>query len=275
MPRYRLRDAAVLVGAVVIGAAAGFNGGWWAAVPPKANVDTANKLTASNVDTRPAPAAPPPVRQAMPDTGWATDPRTVRVIRPAEQTNETSANGQEKATRVPPQPLDDVRVPVSPPPTETTRMAPAPAEQAETASVAPVSSPPKPATVLTTEVKAQASVNDAELPRTTVRSESRRSDAKKKSQKAASQQKPTVQKAKRKDQRPQEVESDETETAERESREMVYERSESRRGYTRIPASDAYARGRVKNERERDRSPREPEYEDRREGFGLFDMFVR
>ena len=37
MPSYRLRDAAVLVGAVIVGAAAGFNGGWLAAVPPRSS----------------------------------------------------------------------------------------------------------------------------------------------------------------------------------------------------------------------------------------------
>jgi hypothetical protein len=53
MPAYRLRDVAVLVGAVVVGAAAGFNGGWLAAVPPKViTVDTPNKLATGNADIR-------------------------------------------------------------------------------------------------------------------------------------------------------------------------------------------------------------------------------
>jgi hypothetical protein len=302
MPRYRLRDAAVLVGAVVVGAAAGFNGGWLAAVPPKVvSVDTPNRLAASNVDSRPALVASSPERQGGPDISAATDPRNIRVIRPVEQTNEISASGQETVARAPAQPLEDVRVPASPPPTENIGIAPAPPQ------------PEPPAAAVTTEGQAQAAVADPEPPRTTGRSENRRPDAKKKSQKAVAQKpkrkepraqdvdsdetervdserpgavpersevrqkavvqpKTVVQKAKRKEPRQQEVDADETES---ESREVVYERAPARREYDR-PTSRENVRGRVTVERERDRpQQREADHEEPRQGFGLFNLFDR
>ena len=113
MPAYRLRDVAVLVGAVVVGAAAGFNGGWLAAVPPKViTADTPNKLATGTADTRTPATAPAPAPQAIPpiqataapvtpappaapaEATPQPDTRNVRVIRPVEQANEISATAR-------------------------------------------------------------------------------------------------------------------------------------------------------------------------------------
>src|SRR5215212_10447306 len=114
MASYRLRDAAVVIGAVIVGAAAGFNGGWFAAVPPKVvTVDAPNKLATGTADTRTPATAPAPAPQAIPpiqataapvtpappaapaEATPQPDTRNVRVIRPVEQGNEISATARQ------------------------------------------------------------------------------------------------------------------------------------------------------------------------------------
>src|SRR3954452_1279487 len=202
MPAYRLRDVAVLIGAVVVGAAAGFNGGWLAAVPPKVvTVDTPNKLATGNTDIRTAPTVSAPESQGAPPiaTTEATanpvppsataestpqfDTRNVRVIRPVEQANEISASAQQS---VAPSPTQAVSAPAAPalPPAENK------AAPAVGASPQPTPVPPTPA--VKTEAPTQAASSESEAPRTTGQSASRKSDvnkseSKKKSQTASDQ----------------------------------------------------------------------------------------
>jgi hypothetical protein len=308
MPSYRLRDAAVLVGAVVVGAAAGFNGGWLAAVPPKAEVETVNKLATSSVGNG-ATAPTNFERQAIPEPNAATEPRQVRVVGPVPVQPNTEINNSkhQTITRVPAQPLDDVAVPASSPPKATPASTPAvvaptvTAQQADAPAVA-VSAP---AASMSAEVQGHVAITDPE-PRTTGQSEGRRKDTRKNTQKAVTA------KVKRKDPKLQELDAGETrdqrtgpdrseprqksaQKAKRKEpdlrevdvedaegdREPVSERSGGRREFRRLPAAEDYARGRMIVEGDRDRRiviERQParaaEYEERR-GFGLFDLFER
>jgi len=298
MASYRLRDAAVVIGAVIVGAAAGFNGGWLAAVPPKVvTVDTPNKLATSAppenrttpIQSYPEPQAPPaPAPSAVPDT------RNVRVVRPVEQANEISASAQQavapSSAQTVPAPNQTVAVPAAPQP----------------AAVTPAAK---------TEVPAQAAVTQSDVPLTTGQAESRKSDVKnksdvkKKSQTASDQktkrkeikrqdtdpaetaaaetdrreirpdtkksQKAVVQKPKRKELRREEVDSDESEVVESERRPSTTGRSfrkEEREEYERVPVRER-ARGTITVERERERPPREVVYEEPRERSGPFDFF--
>jgi hypothetical protein len=241
MPAYRLRDVAVIIGAVVVGAAAGFNGGWLAAVPPKiVTVDTPNKLATGNADIRTPLTTPAPEPQATPaiqateapaaaEATPQPDVRNVRVTRPVEQANEISTSAQQAvapsaAQAVPAQPPAEnkaVRViPNSPPPTPV-----------------PQSPAAKP------EAPAQAASTESDVPRTTGQGERRKSDANSKSEdknksdvksKSDSKSKPDAdkpdakkrsqtasdQKARRKDAKRQDADSAETATAETGSREV-------------------------------------------------------
>jgi len=314
MPAYRLRDVAVLVGAVVVGAAAGFNGGWLAAVPPKViTADTPNKLATGNADIRTPPTAPAPAPQSAPaiqataapvtpappaapaEATPQPDTRNVRVIRPVEQANEISATARQAVSPAPPQAV----------------LAP-PAER--------------------------AAASEADVPRTTGQGEGRKSDAKsksedkdkregksksdsknksdadkpevkKKSQTASDQRtrrkdkrqdsepteaasaeidsrevrtdaknnkKTVVQKAKRKELRQEVVDSDESEVAEGERRPVTTGRSFRREEREEYERVPAdRSRGRVVIERERERAPREVVVEEPRQGSGLFDFFGR
>jgi hypothetical protein len=308
MPSYRLRDAAVLVGAVVVGAAAGFNGGWLAAVPPKAEVETANKLATSGVGNG-ATAPANSERQVPPEKNAATETRQVRVVGPVpvQQTTETNNSNQQTIARVPAQPLDDVVVPASPPPKADPASSPAvaapavPTQQADAPAVA-ISAP---ATV-SAEVQGHVAVTNPE-PRTTGQSEGRRKDTRKSTQKAVTA------KVKRKDPKLQEVDAgessrrhtgpDRSEPRQKPAqkvkrkepdirevdvedagadREPVSERSWGGREFRRSPAAEDYARGRMMVEGNRDRRiaiERQParaaEDEEPRRGFGLFDLFER
>jgi hypothetical protein len=244
MPAYRLRDVAVLIGAVVVGAAAGFNGGWFAAVPPKVvTVETPNKLATGNADVRTPPTAPAPEAQvtpaiqptaapAAPATTAATaestpqsDPRNIRVIRPVEQANEISATARQA---------------VAPSPAQA-EPAPVPAEN-KAVRVVPTSpqSTPTPARqtpAVKQEAPAQAAITEPDVPRTTGQGEGRKSDAKNKSDvksKSDSKNKSDVdkpdvknksqtasdQKVKRKDIKRQDSDSIDAATAETDSREV-------------------------------------------------------
>jgi len=297
MPSYRLRDAAVLVGAVVVGAAAGFNGGWLAAVPPKAEVETANKLATSTGNGATAPTASE--RQAP----AATEARPVRVVGPVQQTS--GVTNQQTVAPVPAQPLDDVTVPASPP---------AQSNAATTPAVTSPAPPPQqaqavtPAAGISAEPRGQVAIVDTE-PRTTGQSAGTPSVTKKNTQKVTA-------KVKRKDQKLRELDSDETtgqrvgadrssqksaqkaKGKEQEIREVevdeaeadsepvaergrVIVRSDRQREYRRVPAGD-YARGRVIVQGDRyghvviERQPaRETSYEEPRRGFGLFELFER
>jgi hypothetical protein len=305
MSSYRLRDAAVLVGAVVVGAAAGFNGGWLAAVPPKAPVETTNKLATSDVGSRVTTKSPRSEPQIQSNDA-ATDRHEVRAVQPSGQAGETRAEAQPKTPLVPSQPLDDVRVPASPSPIAPT-------------AAAPVPRPPQaPSAAAASDVHPQMATSDQDEPRTTGQSERGRPEAKKKIQKAA------VKKLKRKEPKVQEANADQRADSKRtesdaeraapersdvrqkvvnrslkrrdyESREIVSdddddtdwdavaERSEVRREYRRRPA-EGYVRGRAIEQREpeergvvveRERPPRVIQYEEPQRGFGLFDLFER
>ena len=296
MPSYRLRDAAVLVGAVVVGAAAGFNGGWLAAVPPKAEVETTNKLATSSVGN--GATAP-----AISEINAATEPRQVRVVGPIPANSK-----QQTIARVPAQPLDDVAVPASPPPNANPGSSPAvavptvPAQQADAPAIA-VSAP---ATAIGPEVQGHIAITDPDL-RTTGQSGGGRKDTRKNTQKAltakvkrkdpklqevdagetsgqrtgADRSEPrqkSAQKAKRKEPDIREVDVEEAEA----DREPVSERSGAWREFRRPPGAEGYARGRMIVEGDRDRRiviERQParaaEYEEPRRGFGLFDLFER
>lgn len=303
MPSYRLRDAAVLVGAVVVGAAVGFNGGWLAAVPPKADVETANKLATSSVGTA-ATAPATSERQVPSETNAAPAPRQVRVVGPApvQPTTEINNSQQQTIARVPAQPLDDVVVPASSPPKGNPASSPAIAAPAAPAVPAPAA----PAAAISAEVQGHVAITDPE-PRTTGQSEGGRKDMRKNTQKAVTarvkrkkpklqevdagettgqrtgadrsepRQKP-AQKAKRKEPDIREVDVEDVEA----DREPVSERSEARKEFRRSPAAEHYARDRMIVEGDRDRrfvierQPARPaEYEEPRRGFGLFDLFER
>jgi hypothetical protein len=252
MPSYRLRDAAVLVGAVVIGAAAGFNAGWFAAVPPKVvNVETTNKL-ANSVPAAQVPPAPVQVPQAPAVTEAQITPE-VRAVRPVDRTNENGASTQETVVQET-VPQETVAVAPAQPANQTTDV---PASQTRT---------------VRTEAPAPAATNDSEPPRTTGRAERRKpepkNETKKKSQKAVAA------KLKQKQPKQQEVDADDDEAAD--SREVVYERVPARREYDRAAPPRENVRGRVTVERERERpQEREVEREEPRRGFGLFDLFDR
>jgi len=299
MPSYRLRDAAVLVGAVLVGAAAGFNGGWLVAVPPKAEVETANKLATSSVGNG-ATAPAGSERQAP----AATEARQVRVVGPVQQTSGVT-NQQQTVAPVPAQPLDDVTVATAPP---------SQGKAATTSAVTSPATPPQqaqaatPAAGINAEARGQVAIADSE-PHTTGQAVSPRSEMKKNTRKLTakvrrkdqklhevdsdetigqrtgvdrSSQK-SAQKAKRKEQEVREVEFDEAE-ADREpvaERGRVQVRSEGQREYRRVPAGD-YGRGRVIVQGDRyghvviERQPaRETSYEEPRRGFGLFELFER
>src|SRR4051812_26864705 len=157
MASYRLRDAAVLVGAVVVGAAAGFNGGWLAAVPPKAEVETANKLATSSVGNG---ATAPTVSERQAPA--ATEGRQVRVVDPVQQTSGIT-NQHRTVAPVPAQPLDDVTVPAS---------RPSQSKAASTPAVTSPAAPPQqaqavtPAAGINAEARGQVAIADSE-PHTT------------------------------------------------------------------------------------------------------------
>jgi len=290
MASYRLRDAAVLVGAVVVGAAAGFNGGWLAAVPPKAEVETANKLTTSSVGNG--------------ATAPAMEARSVRVVGPVQQTSGVT-NQQQPVAPVPAQPLDDVTIPASPPSQSKAAITPAVASPAAPPQQAPAVTP---AAGSSAEARGQVAIADPE-PHTTGQSAGAPPVTKKNTQKVTvkvkrkdqklrevdsdetmgqrtgadrSSQK-SAQKAKRKEQEVREVEVDEAEAGSEPvaERGRVVVRSEGQREYRRVPAGD-YGRGRVIVQGDRyghvviERHPaRETAYEEPRRGFGLFELFER
>ena len=194
MPAYRLRDVAVLIGAVVVGAAAGFNGGWLAAVPPKVvTVDTPNKLATGNTDIRTAPTVSaqdaPPIATteatANPAPPSATaestpqfDTRNVRVIRPVEQANEISASAQQS---VAPSPTQAVSAPAAP------ALPPADNKAAPVVGASPQPAPVPPTPAVKTEAPTQAASTESEAPRTTGQGGSRKSDVNKSESKKTSQ----------------------------------------------------------------------------------------
>ena len=315
MPAYRLRDVAVLVGAVVVGAAAGFNGGWLAAVPPKViTADTPNKLATGNADIRtpvtppaPAPQAAPAIQATAapvtpapaPARAEATpqpDTRNVRVIRPVEQANEISATARQAVSPAPPQAVP----------------APPPAERAA------ATEPDVPRTTGQGESRksdAKSKSEDKNKPDAKSKSDSKnksdadKPDVKKKSQTASDQRtrrkdkrqesepteaasaeidtrevrtdakknkKTVVQKAKRKELRQEVVDSDESEVAESERLLVTTGRSFRREEREEYERVPAdRSRGRVVIERERERAPREVVVEEPRQGSGLFDLFGR